>query len=109
MCRIAQLLPQEEELSAEQVKSIIDQAAFYGIKQLVLTGGEPFLWPDLFEISRYSAMKGLITVVTTNGTLLDEAGLTSLCTAKINHLHFPSMGPKKHTTGLGARVCLKRR
>ena len=46
MCSIADLLPQEEELSTEQILHIIDEAKNCGIKEVLLTGGEPLSHPD---------------------------------------------------------------
>jgi radical SAM protein with 4Fe4S-binding SPASM domain len=35
-------------------------------------GGEPFLYPDLFPLVKYSVDKGLFTSVNTNGTLMEQ-------------------------------------
>jgi len=37
---------------------------------LTVTGGEPFLWPPMFELFDYARSRGVLTTVTTNGTLL---------------------------------------
>ena len=74
----------EKELSTEEVKSVLDQARSMGVLQLMFSGGEPLLREDLPELIRYARNLGFLTVVNTNGWLLDrervavlkEAGLT---------------------------------
>ena len=88
MCTIANLLPVEEELSANQVFKIVDQAAAYGIKDMLLTGGEPFLREDIFSICDYSHGKGLRNIVTTNGILIDGDLAERIAESKLDHIHF---------------------
>ncbi len=61
----------KNELSAEQWISIAKQAKDRGMVFALLTGGEPFIRKDFFEI--YNAMRamGLIVSINTNGSLLD--------------------------------------
>jgi len=42
MCSIAGRQPEEEELSTSCVKGLIEQAAAWGVKEVLFTGGEPF-------------------------------------------------------------------
>jgi radical SAM protein with 4Fe4S-binding SPASM domain len=61
------------ELSTEECRRVIDEIA--GVNPnvfLILTGGEPFLRKDLFEIAGYAAAKKFTTVFGTNGVLLRE-------------------------------------
>ncbi len=62
----------EEELSAEQIFSLIDQVAEAGCLFLTFTGGEPLLRKDFSEIYIYTLNKGIFPVVFTGGTLIDE-------------------------------------
>lgn len=95
MCSIANSLPKDQELSTAQILHIIDEAHGYGIKEILLTGGEPFLREDLFEIARYCHGKGLRSIVTTNGTLINELMVESIINSEISHLHFSidGLGP----------------
>ncbi len=88
MCSIADLLPMSEELSTEQVFHIIDETKEYGIKGVLLTGGEPFLRDDIFEICEYANNKGLISIITTNGVLINTGMAEAIVKSRINHLHF---------------------
>jgi radical SAM protein with 4Fe4S-binding SPASM domain len=62
----------ENELSTEELKSIIDWAADNGSFRLGITGGEPTLRKDLLEIITYAKSKNLWTMVTTNGYALSR-------------------------------------
>lgn len=88
MCSIAGLLPQEEELSTEQIFHIIDEAKSYKIKEIVLTGGEPFLREDIFKICEYSYNKGIRSIITTNGVVIDNDTAETIVKSKVSHIHF---------------------
>jgi len=56
------------EMSTEECLRIVDQLAEFAPECLtILTGGEPLLRPDILEIVRYAAQRGLWVVVGTNG------------------------------------------
>ena len=42
---------------------------------LILSGGEPLLRPDIFDISRRAKEMGFYVGLSTNGTLIDEANI----------------------------------
>ena len=58
----------EEELSTDDWKKIIDKCRKEGIPQLTFTGGEPTMRKDLFELIDYA--KWFVTRLNTNGILL---------------------------------------
>jgi radical SAM protein with 4Fe4S-binding SPASM domain len=58
------------ELSLETICSIVDQAAEMGLFSLTLTGGEPFLRPDLLEIYDHIKSKGILPILFTNATMI---------------------------------------
>lgn len=61
------------ELSTEECRRVIDEIAVVNPNVfLILTGGEPFLRKDLFEIAGHAAAKKFTTVLGTNGVLLRE-------------------------------------
>lgn len=59
-----------DELSLEQYRGIIAQLRRLRTCTVVLTGGEPLLRPDVFEIGRLSREGGFDTYLITNGILL---------------------------------------
>ncbi len=71
-CR-AESVDQEfaNELSTQQIYSVIDSIAGNYRPIIVLTGGEPLYRKDLFDIAHYAHAKGLPLALATNGTLID--------------------------------------
>ena len=57
---------------AERLLPLLDDAVEIGTRTLVITGGEPFLHPDLFQAVRQAKARGLSVNVTTNGTRLQQ-------------------------------------
>ncbi len=63
-----------EELDTEECLRVIDEIHALNPEALVImTGGEPLLRPDILDLCRYAAERGLWVVMGTNGTLLDSA------------------------------------
>ena len=61
------------ELSTDECRRVIDEISAVNPNVfLILTGGEPFLRKDLFEIADYAAQKRFTVVFGTNGVLLRE-------------------------------------
>ena len=75
------------ELTWDQCKSVIDDLAAYGVPALLLSGGEPTIHPQFFDIAEYAVSKGLRLTLSTNGTLIDPEKA-----AKIKALGFSYVG-----------------
>ena len=56
-----------------EAKAVLDDLAGFGVPSVLFSGGEPLMRPDLFELIDYAGDRGLRTVISTNGTLIDEA------------------------------------
>lgn len=54
-------------LRLDTIKRIVDDVVFLGAKRLCLSGGEPFLHPNIVEVIEYAAQKGLIVDVYSSG------------------------------------------
>ena len=65
--------PHEGELSTAECRRIIDDIVGFSAPTVILTGGEPLMRPDLFDIIEYGQEKGLRMVIAVNGTFLDES------------------------------------
>lgn len=59
----------EEDVSLERWKAFIDEIVKYKPK-IYFTGGEPLLYPNIFELAQYIKSKKLKISLQTNGTLL---------------------------------------
>jgi radical SAM protein with 4Fe4S-binding SPASM domain len=64
--------PRTPELSKDEWLQFIDYLLANEFIQIYFEGGEPFHRPDFLDVLRYSARK-LMTLVRTNGTLIDAA------------------------------------
>ena len=63
---------EDPELSTGEIIGIIDELAGLGVGGVSLSGGEPFLRLDLFEIVRHAKRRNLLVQIATNGLLLDQ-------------------------------------
>jgi heme d1 biosynthesis radical SAM protein NirJ len=60
------------ELTTAEVYHALDDLKAFGVPVLILSGGEPLLRLDLFEIAARAKSLGLYVALSTNGTLIDE-------------------------------------
>jgi len=60
------------ELSTEEIFQVMDDLKAAGVPILILSGGEPLLRPDIFEISKRAKDMGFYVALSTNGTLIEE-------------------------------------
>lgn len=58
------------ELTTKEAKHFIDEIVEMGNPILIMSGGEPLVRKDVFEIAQYGTDKGLRVVMATNGTLV---------------------------------------
>jgi heme d1 biosynthesis radical SAM protein NirJ len=61
------------ELSTEEVFRVMDDLKAFRVPALILSGGEPLLRKDIFEIAGRARRLGFSVALSTNGTLIDEA------------------------------------
>ena len=87
-----------DELTTEEAKNLIDQIAEVSCPMLILSGGEPLLRKDIFEIIRYGTEKGLKMAMGSNGALIDYAVAKKLKEAGIKtiSISLDSAVPEKH-------------
>jgi heme b synthase len=72
-CRASAALgPHIGELTTDECKRVIDDILAFSSPTVILTGGEPLMRDDIFDIIEYGNAKGLRLVIAINGTLLDK-------------------------------------
>ncbi len=71
-CSFCDLWEGSENVSLERAASLFDEAVAIETKSVVLTGGEPMIHPQFFEIVAAARARGLSVNVTTNGTLVER-------------------------------------
>ena len=64
--------PLSDELDTQEAKRVIDVLDRAGVVSIAWSGGEPLVRPDIFELSKYAADKGIYVAMATNGTLITE-------------------------------------
>ncbi|MCI5145891.1 MAG: radical SAM protein, partial [Candidatus Electrothrix sp. AR3] len=60
------------DFSFDEAKRVLDDIKTYANPVMVLSGGEPLLRPDVFDIAAYGTELGLRMCLATNGTLVTE-------------------------------------
>lgn len=83
MCYVRKTIQEVEAYSRplmkkEQWLRIAKEARKQGMLYLLLTGGEPFLYPDFWELYEELATMGFVISINTNGSLIDEDAIERL-------------------------------
>ena len=60
------------ELSTKEAISVIDSLASFQVPAIIFSGGDPLERPDIFELIEYAGSKGVRTILSTNGILIDK-------------------------------------
>ncbi|QJQ06089.1 heme d1 biosynthesis radical SAM protein NirJ [Undibacterium piscinae] len=66
------------ELSTAEVNATMDDLKDFRVPVLILSGGEPLLRPDIYEIARRAKQMGFYVGLSTNGTLIDESNIAQI-------------------------------
>jgi len=95
----------KNELTTEESKNLIDQICEVSRPLLILSGGEPLLHPDVYELVRYGASKGLKMGLGSNGSLIDATAAKRLKNAGIEtvSISLDSHIPEQHDEFRGVR------
>lgn len=100
----------ERELSTDEIKSILDQCAHLEVKDLTITGGEPFMRRDLCEILGYAKAAGISTAVITNFSVMTPEQASGVVEAGLDSLNLSLDGPEdlhnsiRRVPGMFARI-----
>jgi heme b synthase len=78
--------PYDGELDTEAGFRILDQMAELGEPIVILTGGEPLLRQDIFELAAYGTSKGLRMVMAPNGTLINKTNAEQMAASGIQRI-----------------------
>lgn len=63
------------ELDTAEALGVIDALHEAGVRVLVLSGGEPLMREDIYELSAYAAGLGFFLALSTNGTLINASNI----------------------------------
>ncbi len=90
--------PADRELTTDECLELIDEMQALGTEMLILTGGEPLLRKDIYEIARYASLQGIWVVMGTNGVLVTDEVAEKMveCGVKGVGISIDSLDPEKH-------------
>jgi radical SAM protein with 4Fe4S-binding SPASM domain len=95
-------------LSTAEAKTLLSQLAEVNCSVLLLSGGEPLLRDDLFELLAEARRLNLRTVISTNGTLIDLAAAKRLADLGVNYVGISIDGDEQfHDKFRGAKGSFK--
>jgi radical SAM protein with 4Fe4S-binding SPASM domain len=88
----------QNELTTQEGKKLIDQISEVSHPLMILSGGEPLMRSDIFELIEYGSSKGLKMGLGSNGSLIDnevarrlkDAGIATVSISIDSHI------PKQH-------------
>jgi len=66
------------ELNTQEVFTVMDDLKSFGVPVLILSGGEPLLRPDIYDISKRAKSMGFYVGLSTNGTLIDQTNIDAI-------------------------------
>jgi len=86
-CRAAaQARSYPDELLTEECFRLLDNIASFAKPIIILTGGEPMLRPDIYDIATHATDLGLRVVMAPCGALLDDASIAKILQSGIRHI-----------------------
>ena len=96
--------PYTGELSTQECFRVMDEIAAIAKPVIILTGGEPLLRADIFDLARYGTAKGFRMVMATNGTLITEETVKEMKASGIQRISVSLDGPDPKTHDAFRRV-----
>jgi len=89
--------PYPGELSTGEVLRVMDEIASFSKPVIILTGGEPLLRSDVFNLARHGTQRGFRVVMATNGTLFTEDIVKEMKDSGIQRVSISLDGPDAET------------
>jgi len=71
------------ELTTPEIYTVMDELKDFKVPVLILSGGEPLLHPDIFDISRRAKAMGFYVALSSNGTLITQQNISQI--SEINY------------------------
>ena len=94
---------EENELTTDECLALIDEMEALGTEMLILTGGEPLLRRDIYQIAQKASAKGMWVVMGTNGVMVNDFVARKMveCGVKGVGISIDSIDPEKHNAFRG--------
>ena len=94
----------ENEFTKEECFKLIDNISSFSNSIIILTGGEPMMRKDIFDISEYGTKKGLKMVIAPCGMFVNEENATKMLNAGIKRISLSIDGADKESHDSFRRV-----
>jgi heme b synthase len=89
--------PYPGELTTKECLRVMDEIAILSKPIIIMTGGEPLLRSDIFELARYGSSKGFRMVMAPNGTLITDEIVQKMQDSGIQRISISLDGPTPET------------
>lgn len=96
------------ELSTDEVFHVMDDLKAFRVPVLILSGGEPLLRPDIFEISKRAKEMGFYVGLSSNGALIDQSNIKKIAEVGYDYvgISLDGIGPT-HDAFRGVEGCFE--
>lgn len=97
-CYLSAGKKEEDELSTAECLGLLDEMKALGTEMVILTGGEPLLRKDIYDLASAASERDMWVVMGTNGVLLDDRVAQKMleCGVKGVGISIDSVEPEKH-------------
>ncbi len=97
-CYLSAGKKEESELTTEECLRLMEEMQALGTEMVILTGGEPLLRKDIYDLASAASSRGLWVVMGTNGVLIDDRVVQKMidCGVKGVGISIDSVDPAKH-------------
>ena len=96
-CLSASGEPAENEMTTAEALDLVAQLDTARVFQINFGGGEPFMRPDFEQILAACHERGIMTCISTNGTLLDAARVERLAASRLVAIQVSMDGARRET------------
>ncbi|QWT45229.1 heme d1 biosynthesis radical SAM protein NirJ [Azospira inquinata] len=74
------------ELSTQEIFAVLEDLKAFHVPAIILSGGEPLLRPDIFQVAAQAKALGFYVGLSTNGTLIDDGLADKISEAGFNYV-----------------------
>jgi heme d1 biosynthesis radical SAM protein NirJ len=74
------------ELATGEIFSVMDDLKRFRVPVLILSGGEPLLRPDIFDIAQHAKTMGFYVGLSSNGTLIDASNIERIAECNFDYV-----------------------
>jgi len=74
------------ELTTDEVFTVMDDLKGFRVPVLILSGGEPLLRPDIFDLAQHAKAMGFYVALSSNGTLINEKNIAAIAACDFDYV-----------------------